>query len=93
MNAEPAAFETFWNTEGVLVGLGVSIGTDHRILGDSGIPISGTMTCVADRSAVRIKAGEWIRGLILHLDIDKPEPYGTSIKKITVRFRKLYTFI
>lgn len=81
MNAEPAAFETFWDTDGDLMGLDVSIGTDHRILGEGGTSINGRMTYATDRSAVCIKAGEWIKGLILHIETDKPEPYGTSIKK------------
>jgi hypothetical protein len=84
MNAEPAAFETFWDIDGDLIGLGVSIGSDHRILGEGGGFRNGRMTYTTDRSAVPIKAGEWIKGLILHMDIEKSGSHTTGVKRVTV---------
>ncbi|SPO01668.1 uncharacterized protein DNG_04341 [Cephalotrichum gorgonifer] len=65
-------FCTYWNSDRLLVGIGIEINGTFRLIGRRD-------TVAGDRrSAVRIGANDWITGLILH--ITKFDPLGASAR-------------
>jgi hypothetical protein len=79
-----ANFESFWDSNGVLVGLGVCFGNDRRTFGrtDGDSSAAGPITM----QSIRIFKTDWIRGFVLHIpEIDMcDEAATTAIKGITV---------
>ncbi|KAL2843721.1 hypothetical protein BJY01DRAFT_248497 [Aspergillus pseudoustus] len=53
---EEVSFDTFWNSRGDLVGLGVQFGTSN----------------LAAKSSVRSEARSWIKGLVIHVRVGMP---------------------
>lgn len=60
VDSRPSTFEVFFNSDGNLIGLGVTIGTSMRLFGSVG----SNGATVKSR---RIQENEWITGLILHI--------------------------
>jgi hypothetical protein len=75
-------FESFWNPEGGLVGLGVKIGSDRRIFGQGESKEFGIIS-----RSVPIPADEWIKEIVLHLsniNLLKRAAGKASIKALSV---------
>lgn len=97
VGAQDVGFETVWDGEGSLVGVGVTVSGSRRLFGKD-MEREGMK-----KGAVTIEKGHWITGLVLHLpDMClanhppgrlrntikwKEEKLSTSIKGVTVRSR------
>ncbi|WEW58298.1 hypothetical protein PRK78_003766 [Emydomyces testavorans] len=82
-----ATFESFWNSEGALVGLGIIFGARRRVFGYDDTSLLGGKPI--SKSAAHIASNDWIDGLILHipnLNIADRNSH-TAIKGVTIIFK------
>ena len=85
MDSQAATFETFWNPDGALVGLGMTFEASWRVFGRAATNEIGKEQIT--KRSLRILGNDWITGLTLHIpDIDLLEQNPrTAIEGVTVR--------
>ncbi|KAM5386963.1 hypothetical protein ACJZ2D_000256 [Fusarium nematophilum] len=69
MHDLPYVFETFWNDDGILIGIGVVFGNSRRILGSQ----------TGEKLAKGFKAGNWISEMVLHIGVGNDSSSGTIV--------------
>ncbi|KAL2802684.1 hypothetical protein BJX63DRAFT_437646 [Aspergillus granulosus] len=79
---EEVSFDTFWDSCGDLIGLGVQFGSSKRILGKEDALLSSREQAAA-KSSVQLKAKSWIKGLVLHVRVGMPL-IDSAVRRITV---------
>lgn len=79
LNPDLAVFESFWNTDGMLVGLAVDLGNGRRLLGQGESNDQGIV-----RQSATIPPGHWIKGFVLHIGGEIPRVGDEAIRALTV---------
>lgn len=79
MENRSATFDAFWNEDGALVGLQVSIGSSQRLLG-----MDQSLDSQLERTSARIQAGAWVNGLMVYTDEDNKFVSGIEVSPFHV---------
>lgn len=84
LESSPAVFEAYWDSQGDMVGLGVSFRSGKRILGRGTFVDGHTVHNI--KSAGRIAANDWIRGLVVYIRVARPLR-DTAVRGVSVCLR------